>query len=167
MEIVAATAPDELEEVRRLLRSFVAWHRRRHHEDLALVERYFDAAAFAAELAGLPGAYAPPRGRLLLARDDGRAVGCVALRPLGGGVCEMKRMFVDPACRGRGAGRALAEAVLREAGTVGYRTMRLDTSVRQAEAQALYRSLGFVEIPPDADLPADLAAWLVFFERRL
>jgi ribosomal protein S18 acetylase RimI-like enzyme len=103
---------------------------------------------FAAEVDGLPGAYAPPRGRLLIARDDGRPVGCVALRPLGDDVCEMKRLYLRPGLRGRGVGRMLAERVMDEARAIGYRVMRLDTLPSMADAFALYERLGFVPIAP-------------------
>jgi GNAT superfamily N-acetyltransferase len=103
---------------------------------------------FEQEIAELPGAYAPPVGRLLLAAVDDQPVGCVALRELEEGICEMKRLYVQPAFRGTGLGRRLAEAIIREARETGYRVMRLDSLDRLKEAAALYRSLGFVEIPP-------------------
>ncbi|HEU4385197.1 MAG TPA: GNAT family N-acetyltransferase [Anaeromyxobacteraceae bacterium] len=103
---------------------------------------------FQAEVAGLPGAYVPPRGRLLLVRVEGRPAGCGALRPLEDGAAEMKRMWVRPAFRGRGLGRAVAEALLAAARAEGYARVRLDTLPVMTEAQALYRSLGFVEVPP-------------------
>ena len=103
---------------------------------------------FQEELAGLPGAYAPPDGRLLLAIDGDRAAGCVAIRNLGEGICEMKRLYVKSAYRGQGLGRRLAEAIIAEARAIGYRTMRLDSLTSLTEAAGLYRSLGFVEIPP-------------------
>jgi ribosomal protein S18 acetylase RimI-like enzyme len=102
---------------------------------------------FEAEVAGLPGAYVPPRGAMLLARDavDGDLAGLVALRPVpqSPATCEMKRLYVRPAARGSGLGRALALAAMDEARRLGYRRMCLDTLPSMREAQALYRSLGF------------------------
>jgi ribosomal protein S18 acetylase RimI-like enzyme len=105
---------------------------------------------FAAELAGLPGDYAPPRGALLLARDRaGQALGCVALRPMAEPACaEIKRLYVAPAGRGGGLGRALAVAVIDEARRLGYRQARLDTLPDMTAAIGLYRSLGFAAIAP-------------------
>jgi len=106
--ICDAATPSALDDVRSLMRAFVAWHRERHVEDVALIERYFDERAFEQELAALPGKYARPEGRLLIAYQDGHPAGCVALRDLDDGICEMKRMFVPMAYRGMGIGRALA-----------------------------------------------------------
>ena len=110
---------------------------------------------FDAELAGLPGAYAAPEGRLLLAFADGEPAGCVALRKLEDRICEMKRLWVRPAFRGTRLGRRLAETVLAEARAAGYRAVRLDTLPSMGEAQALYVSLGFVDIPPYNDHPIE------------
>ena len=102
----------------------------------------------AREVAELPGQYGPPGGSLLLARQRGQAAGCVALRQFDDHICEMKRLHVRPTFRGRGIGRDLATALIHEARRLGYEYMRLDTiGERMPEAVALYRSLGFKEIP--------------------
>jgi putative acetyltransferase len=128
-------------------------------ESLTLVRRLFEEYArsldtdlgfqdFSGELAGLPGSYAPPQGRLLLALDGQVPAGCVALRQLDGEICEMKRLYVRPQYRGTGLGRLLAERVIAEAKLAGYRQMRLDTLPSMAAARVLYQQLGFREIPP-------------------
>jgi putative acetyltransferase len=102
---------------------------------------------FAAELAGLPGLYAPPSGDLLLAKVDGEAAGCVALRALDRSTLEMKRLYVRPATRGTGLGKRLVESAVAVACRGGYTELRLDTLANMAAAQRLYQALGFVEIP--------------------
>jgi putative acetyltransferase len=103
---------------------------------------------FARELDSLPGEYAPPGGTLLLASCGGQLAGCAAMRLLRGSICEMKRLYVRHAFRGKRVGRGLAGRVIATARARGYRTMRLDTVPWMHEAIALYRSLGFVPIPP-------------------
>ena len=165
--ITTPTTAEQLDQVRDLMRAFIDWHRHRHLEDIELIDSYFDEAAFEDELASLPGRYAPPGGALLLARYDGEPAACVALKSIDADSCEMKRMFVYTHFHGKGIGRALAEAVIEQARALGYRTMRLDTSIRQREAQRLYRSFGFRETPPYYDLPEPLRDWLVFMELPL
>jgi ribosomal protein S18 acetylase RimI-like enzyme len=108
---------------------------------------------FATELATLPGAYAAPSGALLLARDrTGAPIGCAALRPLAEpGCCEMKRLYVAPAARGLGLGRALMEAIVGEAARLGYREVRLDTLPTMTAAIAMYRAAGFAPVAPYYD----------------
>lgn len=142
----------------------------------ALFQEYADALGidlcfqgFTDELRDLPGAYAPPRGELLLGWDGDDAAGCVALRPLpaprgGDDVCEMKRLYVRPAQRKTGLGRALAEAIIAAARDRGYARMRLDTLATMTPAMTLYRALGFVEIPAYYGNPLEDVR---YFELRL
>ena len=119
---------------------------------------------FAAELAGLPGKYAPPRGRLLLTLIGNQAVACAALRPLSEGFCEMKRLYVQPTLRGQGIGKKLAEEIIKEARAIGYLTMRLDTLSWMRDALHLYETLGFSKCTAYYDTPL---ADTVFMELRL
>lgn len=143
--ISPARGAGDLDAARRLFRAYAAWL------EVDLCFQGFDA-----ELRDLPGDYAPPAGRLLLARTGGEVAGCVALRPLGPGISEMKRLWVEPGFAGVGIGRALAERILAEARAIGYAKMRLDTiAARMPAAQHVYASLGFREIPPYYDNPLD------------
>ena len=136
MNIRQANTQDEIAAARVLFEEYAAW---------LGVDLCFQG--FAAELDNLPGLYAPPRGRLLLAWADAGAAGCVALRPLGDSICEMKRLFVRPAFRGQGVGRMLAEEIVAGAKAIGYASMRLDTLPAMSAATSLYESLGFERIP--------------------
>lgn len=105
--------------------------------------------SFDEEVKNLPGAYAPPKGRLLLAQHSDHLAGCVALRPLEGQICEMKRLYVRPEYRGKGVGRFLVDAIIAEARSIGYERMRLDTvESSMKDAVAIYRRRGFREIAP-------------------
>lgn len=137
VSIRPATGPHEIEVVRALFAEYAA--------DLP-VDLAFQG--FAEELATLPGAYAGPGGVLLLAWADDLAAGCVGLRPLAPGACELKRLYVRPAFRGRGLARRLAVAALAEARNLRYARILLDTLPGMVEAQRLYRTLGFREIGP-------------------
>jgi len=109
---------------------------------------------FEAELAGLPGDYSPPGGRLLLAEYEGQLAGCVALHRLAAGICEMKRLYLRPAFRGKRLGRALADRIIAEGRQIGYQRMRLDTvEPVMKDAVAMYRKLGFREIAPYCNNP--------------
>lgn len=156
-----------LQQVRQLRRDYLAWQKQTYVDVLDLLEKYFDPQAFEEELASLPGKFAPPAGRLLIAHDDGVAAGTVALRPFSDQICEMKSMFVVPQSIGKGIGRKLAESLISEARGIGYTKMRLDTGPRQIAAQTLYRSLGFKKIAPYYNLPKDLAEKGLFMELDL
>ena len=116
--------------------------------------------SFDEELATLPGNYAPPQGRLILASHDGLAAGCVAFRRIAAGVCEMKRLYVRHAFRGLGIGHLLVDRVIVEARAAGYERMRLDTLPSMGAAQELYRARGFREIPPYTRNPVPGALFL-------
>ncbi|MCE9583399.1 MAG: GNAT family N-acetyltransferase [Planctomycetes bacterium] len=153
MQIVPVTGGPRLTTVRRLFREYQL--------DLGFDLQF---QSFVEELATLPGRYGPPTGAILLAHHGCRAAGCVALRDLGKGVCEMKRMFVRPQYRGLGIGRHLAEAVIKEAKRLKFRTMKLDTVPQLAAALVLYKSLGFRATKPYCHNPIKGA---IFLSKRL
>lgn len=154
IELVPVENGPDVEEIRTLFLEYA------QSLDFNLCFQSFDE-----ELAALPGKYAPPDGRLILCRSQGAAAGCIALKPLENGFCEMKRLFVRPAFRGRGIALKLATRIIAEAREAGYSAMRLDTIAgKMAPAIALYRRLGFREIPPYYDNPIPNAA---YFELQL
>ena len=151
MKIEQVTAPgDALAQVRELFLEYAT------SLGFSLCFQGFDD-----ELRDLPGMYAPPSGRLLLASENGAAAGCVGIHALADGAAEMKRLYVRQAFRGRGLGRTLAVRACDEARSCGYRSIRLDTIAGTMEsAIALYRSLGFREIPPYRENPIPGALYL-------
>jgi len=130
-----ANSAADIANVRSLFEEYAAW---------LAVDLCFQG--FAEELATLPGAYAPPRGRLFLAGEE--PVGCIALRPISDDAGEVKRLYVRPAARGTGLGRALVEALIADARVIGYRELVLDTFERTSDARQLYQRLGFTECSP-------------------
>jgi GNAT superfamily N-acetyltransferase len=154
MKVIQAQTADAIEAVRTLFHEY----QRSLGVDLCF-------QGFAEELATLPGRYAPPRGRLLLARDGAHAAGCVALRPLEeAGVCEMKRLFVRPAYRGQGLGYRLAMQIVNEATALGYAIMRLDTLDTLDSAMRMYAAMGFQRRTP---YYANPLPGVVYWERGL
>jgi ribosomal protein S18 acetylase RimI-like enzyme len=149
VDIVQAKAQD-IQRARELFEEYASWL------EISLCFQNFDK-----ELAGLPGDYAPPSGRLLLATENEQTAGCVALRKINEDTCEMKRLYVRPDFRGRGLGRTLTEAVIQAGREIGYERMCLDTLPgKMGQAVALYRSLGFKEIPPYYDNPVQGATFM-------
>lgn len=167
LTLVQATTPAQLDDARHLMRAFVAWSREAQSDNLHLLDAYFDMAAYERSLAELPGEYAPPLGSLVMAYVDGRPAGCVAMRPMGDGLCEMKRMYIADGFRGHGLGRALADRILADAKAAGHRAMRLETSVRQPDAIRLYERSGFRRIEVYNPAPPQMEGWLLAFEREL
>jgi ribosomal protein S18 acetylase RimI-like enzyme len=153
IELLHVQAGPLLDDIRALFLEYA------HSLDFSLCFQNFDE-----ELRTLPGEYGTPRGRLILCRLDGTTAGCIALKPLGGEICEMKRLFVRPEFRGRHVGFALATYIIEEAKRLGYGAMLLDTIASMHRAMALYRSLGFREIPPYYKNPIPNA---VYFELDL
>ena len=153
-EIRLATSVKQIEEARTLFREYEAWL------GMSLCFQSFEE-----EVAGLPGKYAPPIGRLYLAYVDGEPAGCIALRKLEPGVCEMKRLFLRDSARGRGIGVRLIEQVIADAQEIGYAKMRLDTyPPKMGKAVSLYEAHGFYEIPPYYDNPH---AGVLYMEKTL
>ena len=154
MTIDEACCKGDAETARRLFRAYAA-----------SLPFSLDFQNFAEELARLPAPYTPPAGCLLLAREGGVAIGVVALKPLAAGIAEIKRLYVVREARGAGVGRRLAERAMDAAVAKGYQRVRLDTHrPSMSAAIALYRRLGFVEIPPYGP---DLGGEIAFFEKHL
>ena len=138
LEIIQAETAEQIEQAQKIFREYEAWI------GLSLCFQNFDD-----EVKNLPGKYAAPEGRLFLAFAGGKLAGCVALRKLEDGVCEMKRLFVKENARGRRIGVTLLEKLIEEARTIGYEKMRLDTfPPKMGKAVRLYESYGFRAIPP-------------------
>ena len=148
---IRAVRDDEMDLVRALFREYETWLQ----VDLCFQD-------FEAELASLPGAYAPPSGGLWFAETDAKDIaGVVAIRPQGDGACELKRLWIRPGFRGAGLGRRLVETAIAAARAADYQAMRLDTLAdKMATAQTLYESLGFVDIAPYYDNPYPVVRFL-------
>jgi GNAT superfamily N-acetyltransferase len=162
VQIVHAITPQHIDWMRDLLREYIAWTETLHSLD--------DVPAFEGieeELAGLPGAYAPPHGRLLLALVDREPVGCVCLKPIDEAVCDLKRMYVKPSHRGLSIGQKLGKAVVDAAVRYGYTKIVLDTFHTMHAAHAVYRRLGFKVVPTPSDVPEFVQKNAIFMEMVL
>ncbi len=159
IQIEPAYDPQRLEDARAL---FLAYAR----EFAASIAQTLCFQGFDAEVAGLPGRYAPPSGCLLLAVEGEARAGCVALRDLGAGDCEMKRLYVAPAFRRQGLGRILVAEVIERAQSLGYRRMLLDTVPDMVSAIALYRAFGFVETRAYWDSPFEQTVYMALTLRK-
>lgn len=160
MNIRQAANFQELAQVSQLFQQYFEWLADEYGIDM-------NYQGIKTELAGLPGYYAPPTGRLLILYEGDLPAGCGAFRPIDQQICELKRMFVKPEFRGRGLGRAIAVRLLEEAHLSGYQIARLDTATFLKEAQSLYQSLGFQVREPYYQVPEEVFKWTVFMERRL
>lgn len=150
MRIFHATSTEDVQRARTLFEEYAKGI------GISLCFQNFDK-----ELTNLPGDYAAPDGKLLLAEENNQLAGCIALRKLGDGVCEMKRLFVRPAFRGQKLGRVLVESIIDEARKLGYTYMRLDTIPGPMDkAIALYQAIGFVEIGPYYKNPVEGAKFM-------
>ena len=149
MKIHIAESPGEIKLIRRLFREY---------QNSLGIDLCFQN--FESELAHLPGKYRPPDGRLYLAWEGDQAVGCAGLRKIEEGVCELKRLYVQPSHRGRGIGRQLALEAVKDAREIGYGRMRLDTLPSMLPALELYRALGFKPIATYTDNPVEGALFL-------
>ena len=149
-DVTQAESPEQIAAIRELFLEYS------HSLSFSLCFQSFDE-----EIAGLPGDYAPPEGRLILVTFESQAAGCVALHKLDDEVCEMKRLYVRPQFRGKGLGKALAERVINEARAIGYKKLRLDTvEPVMRTAVAMYRQLGFREIAPYRSNPIEGALYM-------
>jgi ribosomal protein S18 acetylase RimI-like enzyme len=153
MKLIQVESGEQVQQARRLFEEYAAWL------GFNLCFQNFDK-----ELSKLPGDYAPPNGCLFLAVENDQVAGCVALRKIGEGIGEMKRLYVRPAFRGKGLGRTLTETIIEAARDLGYQRLRLDTLPgKMDQAIAMYRSLGFEDIERYYNNPYEEAAFMELF----
>lgn len=159
IDIKPVTTPEQIKAVQDLFREYIIW-----------VNTFVDSGSaptfegFEAELAGLPGVFAPPTGQLWLATEDGAPAGCIALKEVEEGVGELKRLYVRPTFRGHGLGNNLVEALLEEAQALGYGKVILDSHITMKAAHTTYQSHGFKFVEAPADFPEELKPIVVFME---
>jgi ribosomal protein S18 acetylase RimI-like enzyme len=155
--------PSQISTVREMMKEYLAWA-------FSLDEDSLEAPTFRGvddELRELPGIFAPPQGRLLVAEKDGRACGCVALKRIDSETCELKRLYVRPEARGQKVGAQLVDQLTTEAKESGYRKMILDSHHSMTAAHAIYRQAGFCDVAPYVGFPLELVSKVVFMEKLL
>jgi GNAT superfamily N-acetyltransferase len=165
-DIREMTTEADIEIARTMLRSYVQWLFDTFPEEIEDVGSYYSPERLQQALEDVATEFVPPRGIALIAGMADGPVGIVFAHPIGPGIAEMKRLFVLPAARGRGAGQALIAALIDRMEAWGHATIRLDTAVFLTEAIALYRRMGFVEIEPYTEVPAGAVKTALFFERK-
>jgi GNAT superfamily N-acetyltransferase len=165
--ITQAESAEQIDQVRALMAEYLDFLRREVDTDVPDMDTLPPVAGFIQEIADLPGKYAPPDGRLLLAAVDGEPAGCVAFHKLEDGVCEVKRLWARPKFRGMKVGRRLVEALIGEARSAGYRTMLLSTVDKLVEARTLYSAVGFKVTEPYFDGPEEMMAHEIFMRLEL
>ena len=165
--IVSATTAEDYAAFAAMVREYVEWCRERYADDSWFIDAAFGHQSLELELQALPTAYGPPKGKTLLAKSNGEAIGCIAYRRLSDTICEMKRLYVRVGGQSRGLGRRLSAALIDVAREDGFELMRLDTAKLLTEAIALYTSLGFRDCPPYNEYPDALKPYIVFMDLRL
>ncbi|MBX3478967.1 MAG: GNAT family N-acetyltransferase [Caulobacter sp.] len=167
LQIRPASSKADYDAFGQVCRQYVDWCRARYADMGWFVEEAFGHQSLDAELEVLAEKYGPPNGLTLIAVKDGQVVASGAWRRTSDTVCELKRLYVTDAARGLGLGRRLSQALIASARDAGFRTMQLDTARRLVEAIAMYRSMGFGDIPPYHAYPDHLMPELVFMEMSL
>lgn len=165
--VVKAVTSEQIRKTRELFAEYFEFLRTNVDTNVDDLNDVVPLAGYREEMAGLPGKYAPPGGRLLLAEVDGEAAGCVAFYKLDEGVCEVKRLWTRPQFRGMKIGRALVEALVEEARRAGYASMLLSSADVLKEAHSLYRSVGFEPTAPYYEMPEEMMAHEIFMKLDL
>ena len=166
-DIIEMHTRDDIEIVRKMLRSYVRWLFDSFPDETEDLSSYFSPERLQQALDEISTKFVFPNGIVLLARIDGEPVGCVFAHPIEPGIAEMKRLFVVPSARGEGLGRALITELQAKTAAWGHPTIRLDTAVFLTDAIALYRRLGFVEIEPYTEVPLGAVKTALFMEWRV
>ncbi len=165
--IIEATTAADYAAFADLIRAYIAWQQVRYRGQGEIVDRIFAHQNIDEELANLSAKYGPPLGLTLLVSRDDTYIGGAAYRDIGGGACEMKRLFILDGYQGQGSGRALATDLMLRARDAGFTTMKLDTGYLQTEAIAMYESLGFERCEPYNKYPDEYLPIIVFMQKSL